>query len=183
MKKIVTLGLSSILATFVLTGCGIKTSDYNVSADNVNELRKLNNIKIAVSPFTAIKPGENSILCRLADTVETSNNESFEKYIENAFIEELKMANIYDSNSEIKISGKLKKIEASTIGSAYWLFDMTVSSSNGESFDITSKREYGAAFLAYTACMNMGTSFAPSVKQLISEIITHSEFKKLLITK
>lgn len=179
MKKIGLLMTFSLCA-LLFTGCGIKTSEYNASADNVSALRKYENIKIGVSSFTAVTPGQNSILCRLRDNVQTSTNEPFEKYIENAFKQDLKMAGIFDENSNIKISGNLRKIEASTVGSAYWLIVMTVSSSNGKSFDVQTKREYGTAILANSACVNMGTSFEPSVKQLIGDIINHPKFPELL---
>lgn len=181
-KNMIRLILSVLLASTIFSGCGIKTSEYSASADNVTKLRVLKDkdIQIGVSPFTAINPGEKSILCRLADTVETPDNESFEKYIENAFVEELKMAGIYNQNANIKLTGKLTKIQASTVGSAYWLFEMLVSSSNGKSITVATKREYGAAILAFSACMNMGTSFGPSVKKLISDIINHPEFSELL---
>lgn len=181
------LGLSiaiPVLATFILTGCGIKTSEYTVSADNVQKLRSHNNVKLGVSKFTAVVPGENSILCRLADTVETPNDEAFEMYIENALKDELKMAGIYDENADIKLTGKVKKVSASTmLGNAYWSFDINVSSSNGKNFDLESRRDYGSAFLALTACNNMGSSFGPSVKKLIEDIITHPKFNELITSK
>lgn len=168
----------------LFTGCGIKTSDYSVSAENVQTLKNYKNIKLGIKSFTAETENESTVLCRAAETIETPNDEAFEKYIENALRDELIIAGIYDKNADIKLSGHLKKIYASSmIGNAYWSFDIKVSSSNGKSFDIESKNEYGSAFLAYTACNNMGSSFAPSVKKLIKDIINHPRFNELISSK
>ena len=176
MRLGITLAAAT-LAAFVFTGCGIKTSEYNVSADNVEQLRSYKNVKIGVNEFTAVNTGESSILCRLAETVETPNEETFEKYIENALKSELKMAGIYDANSKIKLSGLVKKVGASTmLGDAYWSFDVNVSSTNGKNFDIQSRHEYGSAFLAITACNNMGSSFGPSVGTTHEFSVAYSMF-------
>jgi hypothetical protein len=172
---------TGLLAVFVLTGCGIKTADYSASAQNVQKLRSYSNVKLGINSFTAETKNESTVMCRAAETIETPNDEAFEKYIENALRDELIMANIYDENATLKLSGHLKKIYASSmLGNAYWSFDIKVMSSNGNSIDLESKNEYGSAFLAFTACNNMGSSFAPSVKNLIKDILTHPNFPELI---
>jgi len=183
MKLGITLATAT-LAAFVLTGCGIKTSDYSVSADNVQKLRSYKDVKLGLNTFTANNKNESTVLCRAAETIETPNDEPFEKYIEDALRDELIMAGIYDKNADLKLSGNLKKVYASSmIGDAYWSFDIKVTSSNGKSIDLESKNEYGSAFLAYTACNNMGSSFAPSVKKLIKDILNHPQFDALIASK
>lgn len=175
---------SATIAGLVLTGCGIKTSDYAVSAENVQKLRSYKDVKLGINTFSADTKDESTVLCRAAETIETPNDESFAKYIENALKDELIMSGVYDENAALKLSGHLKKIYASSmIGDAYWSFDLKITSSNGETIDLQSKNEYGSAFLAYTACNNMGGSFAPSVKKLIKDIINHPKFDKLIASK
>lgn len=179
-KSLLKASLGVATAAFLFTGCGIKTSEYNVSADNNVKLRNLD-AKIAVGSFTAKNEGEASVLCRLAETITTPQDESFAKYIENALVSELKMAGIYDQNADVKIKGHVQKVYGSSmLGNAYWEIVIDISSSNGKSFTVTTKREYGSAFLAYTACNNMGSSFEPTIKQLISDIISHPEFRSLI---
>jgi hypothetical protein len=179
------LTITTILFTvFVLTGCGIKTSDYAVSAQNVQKLRSYKELKLGINSFTAETKDESTVMCRAAETIETPKDESFEKYIENALRDELIMSGIYDENSTLKLSGHLKKIYASSmLGDAYWSFDIKVMSTNGKSIDLESKNEYGSAFLAFTACNNMGSSFAPSVKKLIRDILNHPKFDELIMSK
>lgn len=181
MKKSLLLSSSLLLSTFLFTGCGIKTSEYNVSADNVQTLRDYKELKLDVSNFTATNSGESSVMCRLAETISTPKGEPFSEYIKEALISELKMAGVYSKNSELKISGNLNKIYGSTmLGNAYWEINVTVSSTNGKSITVNTKRDYPSSYLASTACNNMGTSFEPTVNQLVSDILNHKDFPELI---
>lgn len=181
MKKIVLISTTIVLSTLLFTGCGIKTSEYNVSADNVQTLRSYQDVKFDVPTFTATNSGESSVMCRLAETVSTPKGEPFSEYIKEALISELKMAGNYDKNSDLKITGNLNKIYGSTMfGNAYWEVNVTITSINGKTLTVNTRRDYPSSYLASTACNNMGTSFAPTIKQLIGDIINHKDFPKLL---
>ncbi len=173
---------SAITAAVLFTGCGIKAPEYSISADNVQTLRNYKDVKVSVGNFIAKTPGESQVLCRLAETITTPKGEAFEEYIKNALISELKMSELYDEKSNLKISGNLKKIYGSSmIGEAYWEIELEVSSSNGKSINVYTKREYPSAFVAYTACNNMATSFSPTIKELINQVVTHKDFSTLLV--
>lgn len=181
MKNKILLISTAILATFLFTGCGIKTSEYNVSADNVQTLRDYKELKVDISNFTATTSGESSVMCRLAETISTPKGEPFSEYIKEALVSELKMAGAYDKNSDLKISGNLNKIYGSTMfGNAYWEINVSITSSNGKSITVNTKRDYPSSYLASTACNNMGTSFSPTIKQLISDIVNHKDFSSLI---
>lgn len=172
---------TALLTTLLFSGCGIKTNEYNVSADNVQTLRNYKDLKLDVSTFTASNKDESSVMCRLAETVSTPKGEPFSQYVEEAIISELKMAGVYDKNSDLKISGNLNKIYGSSMfGNAYWELDVTITSSNGKSLTVNTKRDYPSSYLASTACNNMGTSFSPTIKQLINDILSHKDFAELL---
>ena len=64
MKKSLLLSSSVVLVAFLFTGCGIKTSEYNVSADNVQTLRDYKELKLDVSNFTATTAGESRHISR-----------------------------------------------------------------------------------------------------------------------
>lgn len=172
---------TSLVTTLLFSGCGIKINEYNVSADNVQTLRNYKDLKLDVSTFTASNKDESSVMCRLAETVSTPKGEPFSQYIEEALVSELKMASVYDKNLDLKISGNLNKIYGSTMfGNAYWEINVTITSSNGKSITVNTKRDYPSSYLASTACNNMGTSFAPTIKQLINDILNHKDFAELL---
>ena len=180
MKKLL-YGAITLIIAIGFNGCGIKTSEYNVSADNVLKLRSIQNTKIGVANFTANTENETQVMCRLAETITTPKGETFETYIEEALKSELKMAEVYDENADIKISGNLIKVYGSSmLGNAYWEVEIQINSTNGKSIQVKTKREYPSSFLAMTACNNMATSFSPTIKQLVNEIITHKDFNSLL---
>ncbi|QKJ22761.1 hypothetical protein [Poseidonibacter lekithochrous] len=181
--KIKSFGISLAVVAILsvgFTGCGVKVANYHASADNVTELKELN-IKINVNDFTATK-SNYKFMCRLANDVTTPNKEPFETYIENAFVEELKMAGMYSESSKITISGHLNMVDVSSgMTDAHWTFDITVSSNNGKSFRVKHKREYSSSFLGGIACgQDMPGSFQPTVKELISKIIKNPQFRDLI---
>ena len=181
MKRILLLSSSVALATLLFTGCGIKTTEYNPSADNVQTLRDYKDLKLNASNFTSTSKDESSILCRLAETISTPKGEPFAAYIENAINSELKMAGNYDKNSDIKLSGNINKVYGSSmLGNAYWEINATINSSNGKSLTVNTKRDYPSSYLASTACNNMGTSFEPTINQLVSDILNHKDFSELV---
>ena len=175
------LGVLTLLVIIGLSGCSVKVPQYNSSADNVVKLRKMN-IKLNVGEFTATN-SSRKILCRLGRTVTISHGLTFEKYIENAFIEELKMADRYSSTSNITITVNLNKLKANSgiASTGYWDFDVTVKSSNGKSFNITSNYVYQTSFSGATTCDElMPDAFKPAVQKLIEDIINNPEFNNLL---
>lgn len=181
MKRNNLVIFTSVLLVILFTGCSVKAPQYNSSADNVVELRKINS-KLNVGKFTATV-SEKKILCRLARTVTIANNMSFEEYIENAFVEDLKMADKYSSESNITISANLNKLSVSSglADTGYWKFDVTLSSSNGRSFDIISEYIYETSFVGAIACNeHMPNAFKPAVQKLIKEILAHPKFKSLI---
>jgi hypothetical protein len=169
-----------ILVTILFSGCGVKVGRYHASSDNVIALKKINT-KINVDKFTAYKL-DYKVMCRLANDVTTPNKEPFVTYIENAFIEELKMADKYSPTSKITISGHLNNLNVSSgMTDAHWTFDITVSSNNGNRFTVKHTREYSASFLGGIACKeDMPDAFNPTVKELINKIINHPKFNSLL---
>ena len=144
-------------------------------------LRDYKDLKLNASNFTSTSKDESSILCRLAETISTPKGEPFAAYIENAINSELKMAGNYDKNSDIKLSGNINKVYGSSmLGNAYWEINATINSSNGKSLTVNTKRDYPSSYLASTACNNMGTSFEPTINQLVSDILNHKDFSELV---
>lgn len=181
MKKSVSLIASVAVAGIIFSGCSVKTaSEYSISADNVVALRKFETAKIAVGAFGAQDPENNSVNCR-GLPITTPEEEPFQEYIRNAFIQELKMANIYDKNSPIVLTGHLKKIDTYTmLGDAYWEIEANIASSNGKSFDVYIKRKYPYAFSGDIACDNAANAFQSSVRKLINDVVTHKDFSALI---
>ena len=180
MKKNLKLGiLFPLFALF--TGCGYVASPYGISAENVNTLHSVGKVKVKLNQFQAESPGESSMTCRAVGSVETPNEESFEKYIEDAFKSELTISGLYDQNASIAITGNLKEIDFdSNIGNGAWEFDMVFTSSNGKSIEVHSKYSFSTNFVAEKACQQVAQALVPSVQKLIHDTITNPGFAGLL---
>ena len=64
---------------------------------------------------------------------------SFGTYIEKAFIDELKLAGVYDPNAKLVLVGKLEEIDFSSgITDGRWIFKLTISNGRNESFTTSS---------------------------------------------
>lgn len=178
------VALLVFLSILLSTGCStIEVDRYRTTADNQQHIKRMN-IQMNVEAFTATMPKSN-VMCRMANKVGMPDGETFERYIQNAIIEELKMAGLYSKEANVVLSGHLVKTDVSSgMTDAHWTFNLKVSNSQGESFTVTHSRQYDASFLGGIACANdMPRSFMPSVQELVGVIVNHSEFSSLFDEK
>lgn len=180
MDKIIKIITISFIALY-FSGCSFNTSKYGASFENIEALKNYNGIEIAVKPFTSVKPGNSSITCRGAGAVVTPGKESFETYIYDAFVSELKVAGIYQEQAEIVLSGHFTDIDFnSNIGNGKWVFELTATSNNDSTLQISTKHEFSTNWVADKACQQVAQEFAPAVQVLIRDLITNPEFKQLI---
>ena len=182
MKKIF-LVLTILLLALNFSGCANKVHSYAISSDNMIALKSLskNRKGVNIDEFTDSGRKESRLMCRLATPVGTSKGETFASYIQNAFKQEMMISDMYDNDSNIIISANLDDIYGSTtLGNAYWEFNITVKSSNGNSYKVNTRYDYESSFSAYSACSEMQRSFVPAVQKLIGNIIKNLSFKTLI---
>ncbi|WP_069471809.1 hypothetical protein [Candidatus Marithrix sp. Canyon 246] len=182
MKKLF-FGLVTLLLLISFSGCANKVHNYAISSDNMLALKTFSNSSegIKIVKFTDSNKNEATLMCRLSTPVGTPKGETFASYIENAFTKELMVSDMYNENSTIIITANLNDIYGSTVlGNAYWKFDITVKSSNGNSYNVNTKYDYESSLLVYSACTEMQRSFVPAVQKLNGEIIKHPKFKNLI---
>ncbi|KRB97791.1 hypothetical protein ASE11_13205 [Hydrogenophaga sp. Root209] len=174
--KIVSLAMLAAVA--VLSGCAYNASPYGASVKNVESIKFLNIKPIAVAKFESSKPGLASITCRAAGPVTVSP--SFESYIEKAFIDELKLAGVYDPASPMIISGKLEEVDFSSgITDGKWLFTLVVSNARKESFSTKSVFGFSGSFVADKACQEVAQALGPAVQKLIEDVVRDPKFKQI----
>jgi hypothetical protein len=177
MIKIMIIGLAAIY----ISGCSFNTSKYGASFENIETLKNYNGVQVAVKPFTSGKPGKSSITCRGAGSVVTPSKESFESYIHNAFVSELKLAGIYEEQSEIALNGHFTKIDFnSNVGNGKWIFELTASSNKDNTLKISTNHEFSTNWVADKACQQVAQEFSPAVQFLIRDLITNPKFKELI---
>lgn len=168
----------AVLAVVALSGCAYNASPYGASVRNVESLKSLSIKPVSVAKFQSSKPGLASITCRAAGPVTVSPN--FEDYIEKAFIDELKLAGVYDTGSKLVLSGKLEEIDFSSgITDGKWAFSVTLSNARNESYTVSSVYGFSGSFVADKACQETAQAFAPAVQKLIEDIVRHPRFKQV----
>ncbi|HFD33449.1 MAG TPA: hypothetical protein ENJ28_12175 [Gammaproteobacteria bacterium] len=177
--KIVAI-LLYIFSLPMLSACSTYTIDrYSMNVDNNQAIKQiLRDKKIAVDDFTSNEV-KSSIICRGAGPVVVPDGKIFAQYIRKALVDELMMAGNYDSGSNIRISGVLKKVDFSS-NSGTWYITITINSNKIISFDVTEEYDYRTAYFGETACMDTARAFLPATQNLIHKIINHSDFLKII---
>jgi hypothetical protein len=180
MHKTIKIMITGIVAIYI-SGCSSNTSKYGASFENIETLKNYNGVQVAVKPFTSVKPGQSGITCRGVGSVVTPNKESFESYIHNAFVSELKVAGIYKEQSEITLNAHFTEIDFnSNVGNGKWIFELTASSNNDKTVQISTRHEFSTNWVGSTACQQIAQEFSPAVQFLIRDLITNPKFKELI---
>lgn len=178
MKK-----LLSLAAVISLTGCAYVAPRYNASAGNVESLRNsvaAGGSKISVGTFTSFEPGMTSITCRAAGPVTPPDGVTYEKFIEQSIVSELRFAGAYAEASPKKLEGRLDYATFnSNIGMGNWQLDVTFSGSGVQPFTIKSNYPFSTNFVAGVACNQVATALPAAVQDLMSKLIEHPSFKQL----
>ena len=166
------------MAALGLSGCAYNTIPYSASANNVEKIKRASIAPVAVAKFTASTPGKDSITCRAAGPVTVKPN--FESYIEQAFIDELKIASAYDANATSKLSGNIDNIDFSSgMTDGNWTISLTLSNGKAQSFTTKTVHTFAGSFVADKACQEVAQAFNPAVQKLIQEAVSNPKFKAL----
>lgn len=175
-KSVAVAGLAlSASACATLTPPG-----YRVAVDNNFTLKAYTGAAVKVASITAT--GEYDMSCRLAGKIQPANGMSIPQYVEKAFNDELKMANIY-SNGGITLTGSLTRVDFdSMVGltNGIWRMALTMSSSNGKSMNVESNYEFASDLRGTPACDKTTMAFAPAVEGLIRKVVTDARFVTLV---
>jgi hypothetical protein len=171
--------IAIVLALFI-SGCSTYAANrYSISADNVTELKTLSGKQLNVGQFTATKPGLTEIMCRGVGPIKTPDGETFENYIREAFIDDLKLSELYSENSSVTLTGNLDNIDFSS-NSGTWDLSLTIKSSNGKVISVSETHSFKTSFYGETACNQTAQALMPAVQDLISKIIRNPEFSLLV---
>ena len=164
----------------VLTGCSTyATTRYSVSVDNVSKLRELGTAGVTVGNFTATDPGVTQLNCRAVGPIKTPDGESFETFIRKAFVDELRMAEVYSETADITLTGNLNEIDFSST-SGMWTIGLTINSSNGRTITVLENYDFKSSWYGETACNQTAQALMPAVQNVISQIIQNNGFPSLV---
>ncbi|WP_413663628.1 hypothetical protein ACJJI3_18565 [Microbulbifer sp. ZKSA004] len=173
---------SVVFSTLYMIGCGYVTTNYGATPENVNAIKAAGENRVSVDKFSSVSGKErSSIGCRAAGPIKNQNDQTFESYIHNAFINELKMAEAYDESSEVSIRGEISELDFnSNIGAGKWKLSATISSSSHNGYQVESIYPFSTNWVADKACQQVAQAFQPAVSDLINKIVTHPEFSSLM---
>jgi hypothetical protein len=172
-----------ISCALLITGCATTNSiPYKASTSNVITIQntfKSTNLKVTLGEFSIANGVEQELNCRLLGPVKVAPGKTLTNYIKDAFIEELFMAQAYDTAASVKINGVIEKIAFSSVSPANWEIVMRVSSNKSAGYTVDVKYDYETSFAAYSACRNVADAFAPTVQELLKKVVTHPQFSQL----
>ncbi|MEY8689168.1 MAG: hypothetical protein AB9M53_04705 [Leptothrix sp. (in: b-proteobacteria)] len=180
MRTIKTTSL--VIAAAALCACSHVTPQYGISSSNVEALRNstFSQQKIAVAPFTTFSPGLDSISCRANGPVKPADGVTYEKYIQEAFVSEFKIAGVYAQDASIRLQGRLDSIDfGSNIGSGKWQIEMTFSSENVAPFKVNTIFPFSTNFIADVACNQVASALPLAVQQLVGQVVSNPSFKQM----
>jgi hypothetical protein len=175
MKKLLVL----IAVTMLASGCSTySASRYSISTDNIMALKSLDGKTLNVGVFSATTPGQKEIMCRGVGPIKTPDGEAFADYVRKAFLDELKISNVYSSSAPVTITGNLDAIDFSS-NSGNWNLALTVKVSNEKTMSVSESYSYTTSFYGETACNQTAQAFMPAVQNLVGKVVRSPEFAKL----
>jgi len=182
MKTAIRVLLS--LSALLIVGCSHVAPRYGVSVDKLEDLINLRTItskRIAVAPFTSNEPGKQSIMCRAAGPVEPPDGKSFENYLRDALISELRIAEVFDEKSPSVLQGHLEHIDfGSNIGAGNWTIRLRFSSSGTAPFTVQHTYPFSTNFMGDRACGQVAQALLPATQDFYRSVFKHPEFKRIL---
>jgi len=152
------------------TGCSTMTpARYAVSVDNNQALKQYAGATVKVTSITA--SGTYDANCRLMGPIQASDGMTIPQFIEKAFNDELKFANVY-SDTGVALNGSLTN--------GVWDLSLTLTSTNGKSMSAASTYGFKSGFDAITACNQTAQALGPAVQDLIKKVVTDPQFAILI---
>jgi hypothetical protein len=175
---------------FVVGCASVNIEHYKISGTNIADLRNLRQSspsQLKVGKFTSYTPGNDFVSCRMYGPIQPPQGQSYESYIQNALVSELKDAGLYSESARTEIYGHMEFMELRTgeissgsmvPGSAGWLIRMKFTIAGKDSFVVENMYRYFPAFAADEACLQAAQKFVPAVQDLLRQLFNHSGFRE-----
>jgi len=167
-----------VAATLTLVACDTFTAaPYGISPDNNLSLKAaLGDQRVAVGPFTMQATVDSA--CRAVGPIQLPGNVTFEGYIQKAFTDELKLADRYDPQSPVTLTGKVTQLEFSSMNGA-WDIALKLESSNGKTLSASEHYEFHTSYTGTSACHNVADALQPAVQALIGKVAAAPDLRVL----
>jgi hypothetical protein len=168
----------------VVSGCSTVSSvaQYKASTKNVIAIQDQvggSNKKVKLTDFTSA-PNIDGSWCRAVGPISLGSSKNFGEFVHEALHEELFMAGVYSSTAPTTLSGHLDNVAFSSFSPAYWEITLTLSSSNGASYQTKSRHDFDTSFAAVSACKNLTDAFPGAVQETLKRVVSDARFKTLM---
>ena len=154
---------------------------YSISADTNQILKKFKGKKVFLVSLNA--PESYDANCRLMGPIKAADGMSIPEFIQKAFNDEFKFADLYDESNGIRLTGSIDHIKFSSISgltNGWWDLGVTLHSANGQSLSVSNRYEFPSGFDAWTACSQTAQALGAAVQDLIKKAVGHPTFQKLI---
>lgn len=192
MKAIMKKGLSVfVIASAALLAAGCSTTSgvahYKASTKNVlaiqDHVGDKKDIKVRLNDFTAAQGMNDTQMCRAMGTVSVGGGHTPSQFIQEAMQEELYMAQVYSNSAPVVISGRLDSLKFSSVSPANWEIALTLTSSNGTSYQTVARHDFDTSWDAISACKNVSDAFPMAVQATLKRVFSDARFKALIAAK
>lgn len=169
-----------VLAALALSACMRNVDSYNSDPSIVSALSAYGGHKISVAEFES-SIGEGGVnQCRGYSIITTPGEGGLVRYIQDAFISELELANAYSPDSPIVLKGKVTQISLSTLTGGEWIIKMTLMSNNGRSISAREQLHFKTNIVGQSACQVASDTYFYAVQNLLRKLISSPNFPRLL---
>ena len=169
---------------FLAAACSTYAADrYAISVDSQTKLKQIAATapgrNVNVGEFTASTPGRKAIDCRAVGPIVTPDDETYEAFIRNALVDQLKLAEMYSADASRLITGHVDEINFTSMN-GIWNIGVTITDETGRNFTVAETFDYDSSFYGETACNQTAQAFMPAVQDLIQKIVSHPVFAEMV---
>ena len=171
-----------VIFAVLLVGCANTTQRYGVSTENNQILRGIENPRqIKVGAFTTSGPNKATIDCRNMYPL-TVPSSSYEAYIREALVDELKLSGIYSDTANTELTMHFEKIDFSSAITGNWIISAQFTIAGKPPFSVTTN--YGFTDVNWgpsLACSNTASAFVPAVQNFLKTMFLDPRFKEAIL--
>ncbi len=162
-----------ILILLTIANCiSITVPPYSLSKQNIIDAKKIKtkypNLKIKLGEF--LETSTIKIYCNGVNDIKA--NPDYANYIKEGLKDELEVAEVYDEEANIVLSGKINFLPGN-FPNGKRKFIMDVSINNKKDYSVES--DFNPAWIIFNGCPYDKEKILPTIQTLISEILNHPD--------
>lgn len=175
------------LVSLALAGCSTyRPLAYSASAENVLAIKAADPGTIQVTvpavtgPATLKKNqgGDESIMCRGAGPVAPPEGQTFESYIHDAMVSELRLAGVYSEAAQKNIKLNITAMDfSSSLSGGEWDFTVDVTIGSQAAYTVQEGYKFDSSWVADKACQQVAQALGPAVQDMLKKVVTDDKFK------